>query len=297
MAGFVKEQIRLVCSQEIEHCSAWLAEQLRRRDASDGDAPQSIAVSDRAVRLAAPPGGATQHGGRIFLKVYQGSWLIRVRSLGRASIGAREYRGLEILRTTVGNPVQALAWGERRRAGLCDLSMIVTREWPGAIDLRRFTREWLAGERSEAERRRVAAAAPHLLARLRRLHDAGWFLRDSYDKNILYNPGFVPEHALAWIDQPRLRSVGEPLSCRRRAWDLACLDKGTAHGLLTRSERATAYLGYVGRKENALLEEDRRMLRSIARVRSHLERRTFLSRAFRSKALRRALSRTAAARG
>lgn len=217
--------------------------------------------------------GTVQQGDRtLFVKVYDDPPARKHQSWLRRSRAQREFDALVTLQRKIANPVQPVAWGAARRAGVCMRSLLVTEALPGARNLR----DLLGSHRHSAEAYAAVAALPELLRQLGRLHADGTQLRDCLLRNVLFDPRAAGPHCWAWIDLPHLRQRGRALTQRERVRDLAKLDKGGIL-LLSRTERWRALRAYL--PEDATSHEIRSLLLAVDRSRQRLERGSLTGRA------------------
>lgn len=142
-----------------------------------------------------------EDGQRVFFKryVYQTrlwtSWC-------RPAKPVIETWGYGVLRGLGVTVPEVLAWGEYRRCGFLKAAFIVTREVPGAMDLRRFAEQhWSAMPEREKQRvfRELSGA---LLEQLHLAHGNGFFHHDLKWRNVLVRRE-DGRYATVWIDCPR----------------------------------------------------------------------------------------------
>lgn len=230
----------------------WLAPQAQ---AGTGSLDAVFALQGR--RVARDPQAEVLHVAgppALYVKRYRSAGKGLRRWLGRSRARA-EWENLQLFER-LGIPAPVLvAAGEERRRGRFLRAALVTLEVPGARDLaaiattdpQRF---------SDAPWREAVAA--QLAAHLRALHGAGFAHGDLNWRNVLV-AGDPPRVYL--LDCPAGRRWWGPLLQRRRARDLAQLDKLARH-LLPRTARLRffkRYLGHPGR----LTAADRRLLRRV----------------------------------
>lgn len=216
---------------------------------------------------------------RYAVKRYAWPILAAVRTFGHATRARSEFQALEALEPLVPSPIRAAAWGEKRALGFALRSVLVTELLEDAIDLKAWRLAFARGERPRAERERLVAALPELARLMRRLHDAGFFAANAFQKNVLWRPHAPASEAFSLVDLPFARRSRRPLAARRRLYDLACLDKD-ASMVLSSSERLRFFLAYEGRP--SLEPGDRARLRRVSRERARREHATFFSRIERS---------------
>lgn len=183
------------------------------------------------------------HGVRAYAKLYVDQWPRKLHSLLRRSRADREFGAMRLLDAQVENPIKPLAWGEMRRNGVIESSVLITRAWDSSNDLRALRRKWQRGDMRESELEFLAQGFGAILAQLAQIHEDGTYLGDGYDKNLLLR--IQPNQMLewAWIDQPHLYFFGKPLCWRLRVQELARLDK-CLHGFFPKQAREQAWDEY-----------------------------------------------------
>lgn len=193
------------------------------------------------------------------VKRYLNPRLFLLRTLGQRSKAEREAEALRLIAARTGNPIQAVAWGERRVLGMVSVSWLVTSELTDAVDLRRLRRSDDPAERAWVKQ----VVLRDLPARLAGLHRAGIAAGNLMAKNVLLQRG---TETLALIDQPHARAWPR-LSERQRLWDLACLFRELRHGLSEEETRAFLrdYLATLGAEPAALPAAESRLARAVAR--------------------------------
>jgi hypothetical protein len=223
---------------------------------------------------------------RYAVKRYAWPFLAALRTWGHGTRARSEFSALEALEPLVPVPVRAAAWGERRALGFALRSVLVTELLEDAIDLKAWRLSFARGDRSRGERERLVQSLPELARLLRRIHDAGFFAANAFQKNVLWRPDAPAAESFSLVDLPFARCTGRPLSRRRRVYDLACLDKD-ASMVLSSSERLRFFLAYEGRPLEA---GDRGVLARVASERVRRAHATFFSRIERS--VKKSLKRT-----
>jgi tRNA A-37 threonylcarbamoyl transferase component Bud32 len=181
-------------------------------------------------------------GNVYFFKLYRpGRTSKRIKSAFKRNPARREAANLEWLRERGFPAVKPVAWGCRRITAFVDGCFLVTRGEPGF--------ESLSSAIAAAPARVWVAPLGRLV---RRLHEAGFFARDLYLRNILVRrsdalePQQVPP-AILLLDLPnghRLRP-GEPGRRAAAVYDLATLDREAA-GHLSRTDRLRFLRAYLG---------------------------------------------------
>lgn len=169
-------------------------------------------------------------GRRLVVKRYTSPGVFLLRTAGQRSKAQREAEALRMIQERTGNPIQALAWAERRRLGMVPVSWLVTEELPDAVDLRRLRRSEDPVERAWVKQATLA----HLPGFLAGLHRAGVAAGNLMAKNVLLQRG---SERLALIDQPHARACAT-LGPRQRLFDLASLFRELRHGLDPQETRA-----------------------------------------------------------
>jgi hypothetical protein len=153
--------------------------------------------------------------GPAVVKRYSEPAVFRLLSFARRSRAEREAHALDLVASAVPDGVvRVLGWGEERRRGCVEWSVLVTSELEGSFDLRRI--KTLAGsERSDAVRA-VQDQLPRLVARL---HARRVFSTTLRGKNVLLQPA---TGKIVLIDMPHARAVSG-FGARHRVRDLAIL--------------------------------------------------------------------------
>jgi tRNA A-37 threonylcarbamoyl transferase component Bud32 len=174
---------------------------------------------------------------RAFLKrEHVSPWKERIASAwlghGFVSKSCREFQTLEALRDAGVSCPEPVAAGED---GL-GRAFVLVREVPGAVDLRAYLRDHLAGR--PAERHRFVG---HLAEALARIHDAGFAHRDLYSEHVLVDPQSGRVCILDWQRSGRRRIVHWPVRWR----DLAALHATLADSLATGRERIACFIAYL----------------------------------------------------
>ncbi|MDF1660777.1 MAG: lipopolysaccharide kinase InaA family protein [Planctomycetota bacterium] len=208
------------------------------------------------------------HGVRAYAKLYVDQWPRKLHSLLRRSRADREFGAMRLLDSQVENPIKPLAWGEKRRFGVIESSVLITRAWDSSHDLRALRRKWQRGDMDADELESLAQGFAGVLAQLAQIHEDGTYLGDGYDKNLLLR--IQPNQRLewAWIDQPHLSFYGKPLSWRLRIQELARLDK-CLHGFFPVQAREEAWDRYF----NGLLspEQKANLMVRVAALREQMK--------------------------
>jgi hypothetical protein len=181
-------------------------------------------VNDSAAWQALPKLGEARRSsvarmqlsaGPTVVKRYSEPAGFRLLTFARRSRAEREARALDLAAAAVPDGViRVLGWGEERRLGCVEWSLLVTAELERSFDLRRI--KTLAGrERSDAVRA-VQDRLPQLVARL---HAGRVFAATLRGKNVLLQPA---TGRIALIDLPYARAVSR-FGTRHRERDLAIL--------------------------------------------------------------------------
>jgi hypothetical protein len=221
--------------------SAAYRDQLGQCDLADADrllALPAVIVSghpDRNVALVTL--GTGPSAVRAFLKrEHHVAWKDRLASawagFGLASRCHREFQVLQAVRAAgIGCP-EPVAAGEDSQGR----AFVLVRELAGALDLRFYLRDEIAGRLDE--RRHFARRLGEALARV---HDAGFRHPDLNAKHVLVDR---PGGAIRFLDWQRARRR-RFLTWPRRWRDLASLDATLADELATDRERLTCLLAYL----------------------------------------------------
>jgi tRNA A-37 threonylcarbamoyl transferase component Bud32 len=220
---------------------------LRARCASLAASGSSVEIAP--VRLQPPSGGPLD----VFCKHYKfprPNW----RFLGRASKARCEFRNLQRLQRLglrAADPVVCGSW--RDHWGRLQGAFIATRSIPDALTLVEFWRSHCADLTTAGSRALRSTLARQLAEITRRMHDAGFFHRDLYWRNVLVTRQPACDPVLWLIDCPRGHVHWLPLPGLRRhhvVMDLASLDRW-AHRLCTPTERLRFIRHYLGAEASA----------------------------------------------
>jgi hypothetical protein len=186
---------------------------LLERCANDATAWQALPKLGQARRSSVAR--LRLSAGPAVVKRYTEPAVFRLLSFARRSRAEREARALDLVAAAVPDAVvRVLGWGEERRHGCVEWSLLVTCELEGSFDLRRI--KTLAGsERSDAVRA-VLDQLPNLVARLHARRVYSTTLRG---KNVLLQPS---TGRIVLIDMPRARALSA-FGARHRVRDLAIL--------------------------------------------------------------------------
>jgi hypothetical protein len=184
----------------------------------------------------------------------------------------REFHNLLALRSLGFPAVEPLAFGHSGLGILYHRSFLITRDFSGSVNLKR----WSRGEQNGISREEMEVALESFAASLARLHRARCYVRTLYDKNILVrkSPAGLLEFALC--DVPRLWWFrGTALSFTLATGDLATMDKW-ARRVFSPSVRLSFLKAYL----EALREgpASRRWVERILRKTERLRNKTLLSR-------------------
>jgi hypothetical protein len=181
----------------------------------------------------------------VFFKQYQyrqPAWSF----IGRRSKARREFENYAVFSRLQLSTAEAVAVGEERDIfGRLRRAFIVTRAIPEAQTLIEFI-NGPARDRSRADVRNLRRQLIEQLAEMtRRIHDAGFFHRDLFWRNVLVTTGPGKDARLWWIDCPRGGFARWWTHRRGPIKDLACLDK-SAGRWCTRGERVLFVKKYLG---------------------------------------------------
>lgn len=153
--------------------------------------------------------------GSVVVKRYRDPAGFRLLTFARRSRAEREARALDLVATAVPDGViRVLGWGEQRRLGCVEWSLLVTAELEHSFDLRRV-KTFTGRERSDA----VRAVQDRLPALVARLHARRVFAATLRGKNVLLQPA---TGRIVLIDLPYARAVSR-FGRRHRERDLAML--------------------------------------------------------------------------
>jgi hypothetical protein len=229
-------------------------------------------------------------GPAYYFKLYRlrRPWKV-IRSAFRRDPARRERDNLAWLRAHGFSAVEPVASGCRRVARIVRECFIVTRAEPGLETLRALVAEARA---SATPRAALREATKSLGGLVRDLHDAGFFARDLYFRNILCpreavlgpggdHPGFT------FLDFPNA-SLLPPGDSRRQAaavWDLVSLYADSRRLDASRTDRMRFLLAY---QRSRIVDRD--LVRLIELNYAHRAKRR--ERALRDRARRKGLTRT-----
>jgi hypothetical protein len=208
-----------------------------------GQAPNRTTVLVKPTTLAPPSGSRLP----VFYKQYElnpASWAF----IGRCSKACREFQNYAVFTRLGIACAERLACGEGRDwLGRLRRAFILTRAIPGAMTLTEFLAARCPNRSAEPARRLRDALRRQLAAMVRTIHDAGFFHRDLFWRNILVTWQAPAEPRIWWIDCPRGQfNRWSPWRHRQRLKDLASLDKSASQHC-TRGERLAFIRDYLGK--------------------------------------------------
>jgi hypothetical protein len=186
---------------------------LLERCATDPDEWRALPKLGEARRSSVARLGLS--AGPAVVKRYSEPAGFRLLTFARKSRAEREARALDLVAAAVpGAAMRVLAWGEQRRLGCVEWSLLVTDELEHSFDLRQI-KTLVGRERSEA----VSAVKDQLPQMVARLHAGRVFAATLRGKNVLLQPA---SGRLALIDLPYARALTR-FAARHRVRDLAIL--------------------------------------------------------------------------